>query len=799
MTDRSVRVTLEAVTSRYEASMARAGAATAKVGSQIQQSGAAMQRFGSGANRFGNRMTLGYSLPMIALGKRAIDTAVEFQKSMNTMAAVAGVPGPELEKLRKLAIKLGQDTVFSANEAAEAELELAKSGLKTADILGGALKNTLDLATAGDMDLAEAAGIAATAMSVFNLNGKQSQIAVDALSGAANASKADVSDLAMALSQGALAASRAGLNVQETTAALAAFSKAGLEGSDAGTSLKTFLLNLVPTSIKAKDMMKELGVSFVDANGNIKSLADIAQVLQDRVGGLTQAQQQVALKTMFGTDAFRAASVIMEQGAKGIERYTRATSKQGNASDVAKAKMKGLPGVMESLSGSIDTALLKLGDEELEGMVTDIAGGIQDAIQAFSDLSPEMRHNIVKWAALGTALGPVAKLVGGISSGLGGIVKLGGAAAGAIAKIIAASAGGTVAGAGAGAGGTAAGAGMAGLGVGGALTVPVLGVGLAAAGGAGIAGTALENNANSSLDDIIVKGVNATDAIDELNSGWQKFRRAIGSGNDSMDVGVEGALERHRDFVREVTGGTVEAIADYELATTNANGITVEQARVLGESIRVLHDLDGDLTMAEVKQINAALAAGKFNRAMKIMHGALTDLVPKNANFQSNMEKNAQRAEEAAAKAALFGAKLGLIPNKKSVILNANISNAVATISNFRRYVQGLPAVSLSVAARLYRTDQGLPTHHVGGEIGQTTARRFGGVRGDEVPVILQRGERVLSRAQATQTGDTINIAVDARGSQHTKAEITEAVIEGLEAHGKRGADLSLHQSSAVR
>ncbi len=122
----------------------------------------------------GKNMTLGLTAPIVAIGAKSVSMAADFDKSMRTMSAVAGVPGPQLEKLRKLALKMGQDTVFSAGEAAEAQLELAKAGVSTADIMGGALKNTLDLATAGDLNLADAAQIASNAMNTFNIKGSDS-------------------------------------------------------------------------------------------------------------------------------------------------------------------------------------------------------------------------------------------------------------------------------------------------------------------------------------------------------------------------------------------------------------------------------------------------------------------------------------------------------------------------------------------------------------------------------------------------------------------------------------------------
>jgi TP901 family phage tail tape measure protein len=366
----------------------------------------------------GRGLTMGLTLPIVGIGVAAVSMAKEFEESMNTMQAVGGVTGKELKKLEALAIDLGAKTAFSANEAAEAMLELSKSGIKTSDIMGGALKNTLDLATAGGLDLATAATVAGNAMNVFGLSGKESKQAVDALAGAANASSANVSDLAIALAQGGLAAANAGLSIEETTAVLAAFADAGLRGSDAGTSLKTFLLNLVPTSVAAANAIADLNLKFVDQAGNIKPISAIAEELQTKMGDLTQAEQQLALKTIFGTDAFRAAVVLMKEGEEGLRKYIAATSEGGTASEVAAAKMKGLPGAIETLRGALETVALTLG-KALSPMVQQAAAFFTDLASKFTDLSPATQRLVVIFGLVAAAIGPVLWVLGALATGLG--------------------------------------------------------------------------------------------------------------------------------------------------------------------------------------------------------------------------------------------------------------------------------------------------------------------------------------------------------------------------------------------
>src|SRR5690606_41667256 len=113
-----------------------------------------------------------------------------YSQTMNRAAATTGVLKKEMQKLQTLALDIAAATSFSANEDADAMLELAKGGLSPATIQAGALEGTLTLAAAGGTSLAAAAGIASNALNTFNIEGKDMAVVAPALPGRANASPA---------------------------------------------------------------------------------------------------------------------------------------------------------------------------------------------------------------------------------------------------------------------------------------------------------------------------------------------------------------------------------------------------------------------------------------------------------------------------------------------------------------------------------------------------------------------------------------------------------------------------------
>ncbi len=359
------------------------------------------KRFG-GAMGVGLRSAAGLGTGAAALGlgalvKSSVSAEAEFSQTMNTMAAVAQVPQKQIKALSTLALKMGADTVFSAQDAADAMLELAKGGLTTAQIRAGALKETLTLAAASGVDMATAATVMSNSMNTFGLSAKDAPKVTAALAGGANSSTASIGSLGEALQQVGPGAVTAGLSIQETVGALAAFDNAGIKGSDAGTSLKTMLTRLVPQTTKAKAVMKAYGLTFTDAQGNFLPFIKIAGNLKKAFRGLSEEQKTSDLSKLFGSDASRAAGVLSNLGKKGIQPFIKATKDQGAAQRIAAARMAGTSGAIENLKGSFDTAKIKIG----QALAPAIVAGANLATKALNGLSNHLPGITAKFKTFG--------------------------------------------------------------------------------------------------------------------------------------------------------------------------------------------------------------------------------------------------------------------------------------------------------------------------------------------------------------------------------------------------------------
>ncbi|WP_416978666.1 phage tail tape measure protein [Streptomyces sp. T028] len=393
MAVRTVSVILTADITAFRARMGEASRTSARTSTDIRTS---MRNAGRSLNQVANnqkktlKMIQGASIGLVAAFGFAVAASARFEKAMSNVKAVSQASAGEMVKLRSAALEAGKTTAFSAVQAAEAEHELAKAGVSVADIAGGALKGALNLAAAAEIDVAEGAEIAANAMTVFGLKGKDVGHIADLLAASANKSTTDVHQMGMSLRMAGQVASQTGLSLEDTVGALTLFAAEGLKGSDAGTSFKVMLQRLTPQSKEAQATMDKLGFSAYDANGQFVGLEEMSRRMQEAFRGLTPEARNMAMGVIFGSDAVRAANIIYKYGAEGVRTYTNAVNDQGYAQAVAMTRMNNLIGDLKLLRAALESALIESGSAA-NSALRDMVQWVTKAVNAYNALPPELQ------------------------------------------------------------------------------------------------------------------------------------------------------------------------------------------------------------------------------------------------------------------------------------------------------------------------------------------------------------------------------------------------------------------------
>lgn len=384
-----------------------------------------LDSFGKKAQQLGAKLTTWVTLPLLGVGAASAKLAADFDRNMNVLRVQSDATGDEIERLGNLAEELGADLSLpgtSAADAAEAMLEMSKAGMDIQDVMTGA-RGALQLSAAGNLSNAAAAEIAANALNAFNLEGKEATRIADLLAASANASSGEVTDMADALKMASAIASSAGIPIEDLVTAISQMANAGIQGSDAGTSLKQMLLSLQAPTDKAAGLMQDLGIAVYNAQGNMLPMDQIISEFSTALGDLTQEQRNAALATIFGSDAVRAANVILLGGVEAFDQMKQAVTEEGAASDLAGAQMQGLAGAFESIKSSAETAMLTA-IEPFKDDITDLAGGVAEAIGSFAALDEQTRENLVSLGLLVAVVGPASKGVFAITQGLGALIPV---------------------------------------------------------------------------------------------------------------------------------------------------------------------------------------------------------------------------------------------------------------------------------------------------------------------------------------------------------------------------------------
>jgi TP901 family phage tail tape measure protein len=387
-----------------------------------------LRDFGLRMTRAGFLLGAAVGIPIAAMGDEVIDVTAKFDSSMGIMQKASKATGSEMERVSDLAIKMGNDLSLpgtSAADAGESMANLAKAGL-TLEQSMGAVRGAVQLATAGNIGHAESAKIVAGAIHAFNMEATDATSVANLLAAAATESTAEVHDMGKAFQMAASVWGLAGMEASDLATALTLMANAGIHGSDSGTSLKMMLMRLMAPTQKSSNLMDDLGIAVYDASGNMVSAREIIAEFNDGLAGLSEEQRNAALTTIFGSDAIRAASVILANNVSEWDRQKTAISDSTAAAEMAAARMNGVAGAVERVKNAWETFLLRVGIATrpiIEGVSTILA----TLLTKLSELPPWFIQLAAVVAIAVAALGPLVAVIGAVmyaASTLGPVIAM---------------------------------------------------------------------------------------------------------------------------------------------------------------------------------------------------------------------------------------------------------------------------------------------------------------------------------------------------------------------------------------
>ncbi|HAY0301669.1 TPA: phage tail tape measure protein [Escherichia coli] len=348
--------------------------ALARVSAQQAKLNAVKQRYQAGKELAGNMASVGAAGVGIAAagtmaGVKLLMPGYEFAQKNSELQAVLGVAkdSAEMAALRKQARQLGDNTAASADDAAAAQIIVAKSGADKNGILAQT-PAILNMSLANKKTMEENATLLIGTKSAFGLADDKASHIADVISMTMNKSQATFEGLSDSLTYVGPVAKDAGVSLEETAAMLGALHDANISGSMAGTGSRAVLSRLQAPTGKAYDAIKELGVKTTDSKGNTRPVFSILKEIQRSFekNKLGTGQRAEYMKTIFGEEASSSASVLMTAAASGkLDNLTRLIKESdGKTEELVKVMQDNLGGDFKSFQSAYQAVGTDLFDQQ---------------------------------------------------------------------------------------------------------------------------------------------------------------------------------------------------------------------------------------------------------------------------------------------------------------------------------------------------------------------------------------------------------------------------------------------------
>ena len=390
--------------------------------------------FGEKATSLGTKLSVGLTTPIMLIGGKAIQATSDFEYAMSEVAAISGATGDDFAALTDKAKEMGEKTKFSASESAEALKYMAMAGWKTNDMLDG-LEGIMNLAAAAGEDLGTTSDIVTDALTAFGLSAEDSGHFADVLAAASSNANTNVSMMGDTFKYVAPVAGALGYSAEDVALAIGLMANSGIKASQAGTSLRSMLTRLAKPTDEVLVAMNALDLSITNSDGTMKSFNEVIDDLRTGFAGLTEEEKAQTAARLAGQEGMSGLLAIVNAGESDFNKLSDAINNCDGVTQQMADTMN------DNLAGQV--TLLK---SQLEGLAIQFVTLIMPYLRQgvdwlskicdwISGLDDGTKKLIIVIAGLLAAAGPVLIFAGKVSTGIGGIIKVGSTLAGGIGKV----------------------------------------------------------------------------------------------------------------------------------------------------------------------------------------------------------------------------------------------------------------------------------------------------------------------------------------------------------------------------
>lgn len=368
----------------------------------------------------GKSITKAVTLPFVAIGAYSTKAFGDFDQAMTESLSILGDVSDEMRvRMEDAARTISMSTMTSADELARSYYYLASAGMSAEQSLAS-LDVVNNFAIAGTFSMTQATDLLSDALNALGMASqdaekhKENLIRLsDVLVKTNNVANGSVQDFSEALTNMAAAALRTlNKDVEEGAAALAVFADQGTKGLKAGQALAIVLRDVQGAFKRQTQNWLDMGISIYDAQGKMKPLADIIELLENKFQGLTDAQKPVT-SAMLGLQSrsFGYIQTLMGNSQKMREYEAALRGASGETKQLTDRVLKSFNAQMLILGNSIKDVARRIG-EFFAPMILKVNHMIRESVAAWNSLNTEVQSTIIAVSTIAASIGPAIMAFG---------------------------------------------------------------------------------------------------------------------------------------------------------------------------------------------------------------------------------------------------------------------------------------------------------------------------------------------------------------------------------------------------
>ncbi|ECX5805118.1 phage tail tape measure protein [Listeria monocytogenes] len=403
---------------------------------KVEQFGNMLEKSGQKLTKAGTAMTVGFTAPIVAGMVKSTKAYLDFDNEVtevNSLLRESGESAKEFGDRYTQVFDYAQKASVKYGVASEQTMlgmkEMVKKGYDINQTMAS-MPAIFNAARASGDDFETVMSVTTSTLEQFGMISKDTNKQMeytnkvaDVLTYVADKTAAGFSDMGTAMNYVGPISHSLGYSLTDTAAAVGLLSNRGIEGQKAGTGLRGMLTSLLKPSKSAAEAMSAVGLTIEDNNGNMKTLPTLLDDINDKTKKMTKTQKNSFLTMIFGREPLSAVNTLLEAGGDSLRKYSKgADEANGYTKQVADNMRKAGKFGVDQFKASLEVLEQNVG-QKLMPALTPIIEWANKMIDKFNDLSGEQQQNIIKWAGILAATGPVLTVGGKLVSMTSGLIK----------------------------------------------------------------------------------------------------------------------------------------------------------------------------------------------------------------------------------------------------------------------------------------------------------------------------------------------------------------------------------------